>query len=628
MQMTREQTPTPQRTSSLMLTLFGFVIGYAGLWFQCTPPKSVTGLHYAAKGYHWQMSRLEAVYRLGQQGKEAQSALPTLLRLSHSHDLDLQRGAIYTLGKLGKQAKTALPILWHILTHEQTELHPDAKAAIQKIDPAFLQKQKQTPNKSESWLTKLKKESFTTMEPQISISKKAESTKKLSNKPQKLTLKEAKTLQKQLRSKSAEDWTQALTELTKRGQWATPLIPDLILLFNAVQNKRKRLSQVKFNTRFKWMLRDPSIRIVRLFEDLGTHAKTAKPALLSFLESRRVQLFTCPTSRATSRPTSRPNASASKRNTPLYSPRKPIVTGILRALSRIAPNDPVIAKRLAQHALSCISSVKVAALKALKNYPNALSQVGKTLKQALATSTPSERRLIAYTLAHLGDATKHTLDLLLQQLRHKAPEVQAQAASALKKVGHSRIHNFFNLLSAKDWHTKHLSVDILGAFPSQKILPILQKKLQQKEDNQLTWHFLLAAKLGPKALPLIPALKKWTQGQNKNLQRWAFHVLAQIGMPAHKTLEHYAHHTNPQLRILALQAISESASPHPKALRLFLKALKSPHHGLQEQSLQHIAALGVAAKPALPQLYAKAQDTNLTIAKAARKAIWKAHPSQ
>lgn len=158
---------------------------------------------------------------------------------------------------------------------------------------------------------------------------------------------------------------------------------------------------------------------------------------------------------------------------------------------------------------------------------------------------------------NLVEMSKDSLPFLLEALGHDSWIIRKNVAAVIGKIGKDAIPKLLKVLQGNDDNARYWAIKAMGHIGAEAVEPLLQFL------NDSSWQVRknaadALAEIGePVIKPLTAKLTKSKDEYGSNLFYWAESVLARIGSPALHSLMSLMHHTDENIRLLAISVIGK-----------------------------------------------------------------------
>ena len=178
-----------------------------------------------------------------------------------------------------------------------------------------------------------------------------------------------------------------------------------------------------------------------------------------------------------------------------------------------------------------------------------------------------------------------TIEVLLDLLRHGDLSTMTRAAQILDVLGEPASGAFDILLpQMRDPLRRYNAVMAMGQLSSQaqRVVPILEKALQSNDGELISAGLEAARLIGEPAEALLPSMKALLR--------------------------------NDDFRVSSINALGSLGPAGGETVTVLRAGLKHPDENVRNASIRALGALGPAAEPAVPELVALLDDSDLTYA--------------
>jgi HEAT repeat protein len=189
---------------------------------------------------------------------------------------------------------------------------------------------------------------------------------------------------------------------------------------------------------------------------------------------------------------------------------------------------------------------------------------------------PYYRQLAAEELGHQGPHASHALPALIEAMGDENPEVRVEAAVAVLRID--------------PWNQRPIPV-------------ITNVLLNSREPMSRSSAALALSRLGPGAVPAVPALIQALKDTDDHVRECAAQALGHVGPAAHQAIPALGQATNEvgtDVPVYAAQALGEIGAK--EAVPALIAALRHENPQVRVLAAQSLGEIGPEARDAVPAL--------------------------
>lgn len=228
-------------------------------------------------------------------------------------------------------------------------------------------------------------------------------------------------------------------------------------------------------------------------------------------------------------------------------------------------------QRVLPHIIDALGSndlmTRYASACALKNFKSA-----KVVGILIELLSDIHEEIREKAMENLAAMPRESVPALIGSFTHENWIIRKNAAVVLGRIGRESIPHLLTILQSGDEDSRYWAIRAMGYIGIEACEPLLHFL------NDKSWQVRKNAadslvEIGePVIKPLISHLAKAQAQRDTNLFYWSDYLLARIGGPAVRHLSHHIHHSNENMRILAVSVIGKNPS-HPDSVGVIREAM-------------------------------------------------------